>query len=97
MRLTGVTSVYKAEILSTVTDLSSGLEGGFGDLAIEVLHMLLSHLILKSEEEMGVCAENVQTFIETLRRDFPRERVPVVLAPLLYKENQDITEDRLGT
>ena len=27
--------------------------------------------------------------------DFPRERVPVVLAPLLYEEQQDITEDRL--
>ena len=26
--------------------------------------------------------------------DFPREHVPVVLAPLLYREEQDITEDR---
>ena len=26
--------------------------------------------------------------------DFPRERVPVVLAPLIYREQQDITEDR---
>ena len=75
-------------------DLSSGLEGGFGDLAIEVLHLLLSHLILRSEEETNVSAESVQKFVETLRRDFPRERVPVVLAPLLYREQQDITEDR---
>ncbi len=75
-------------------DLSSGLEGGFGELAIEVLHVLLSHLILIPEEEVGVSAESTQTFIETLRRDFPRERVPVVLAPLLYREQQDITEDR---
>ena len=71
------------------------MEGGFSDLAIEVLHILLSHLILSPEEEVGVSAESIQTFIETLRRDFPRERVPVVLAPLLYKEAQDITEDRL--
>ena len=81
-------------------DLSSGLEGGFGDLAIEVLHMLLSHLILNQHEDVGVSPDSLQTFMETLRRDFPRERVPVVLAPLLYKENQDITEDRsvqLGT
>lgn len=77
-----------------ILDLSSGLEGGFGDLAIEVLHILLSHLILNPEEEVGVSFESIQTFIETLRRDFPRERVPVVLAPLLYREQQDITEDR---
>lgn len=70
------------------------MEGGFGDLAIEVLHILLSHLILSPEEEVGVPPENIQTFIATLRRDFPRERVPVVLAPLLYREDQDITEDR---
>ncbi len=70
------------------------MEGGFGDLAIEVLHILLSHLILNPEEEVGVAFDSIQTFIETLRRDFPRERVPVVLAPLLYREQQDITEDR---
>ncbi len=74
--------------------MSSGLEGGFNDLAIEVLHMLLSYLILGSAEEIGVPPDSLQTFIETLRCDFPRERVPVVLAPLLYKEQQDITEDR---
>lgn len=63
-------------------------------MAIEVLHMLLSYLILNPEEEIGVSPESIQTFIETLRCDFPRERVPVVLAPLLYREQQDITEDR---
>lgn len=26
--------------------------------------------------------------------DFPRERVPVVLSPLIYREQEDITEDR---
>ena len=59
--------------------------------------MLLSYLILNPEEEMGVSSESVQTFIETLRSDFPLERVPVVLAPLLYKEKKDITEDRQVT
>lgn len=75
-------------------DLSSGLEGGFGDVAIEVLHLLLSHLLQGSEEEVGVSKDSIETFVQTLRRDFPRERVPVVLAPLLYREQQDITEDR---
>lgn len=56
--------------------------------------MLLSYLILNSEEEVSASSDSIQAFIETLRRDFPRERVPVVLAPLLYREQQDITEDR---
>lgn len=29
-----------------------------------------------------------------LLSDFPRERVPVVLSPLIYREQEDITEDR---
>lgn len=89
-----VMSIRCVCVFALLVDLSSGLEGGFGDLAIEVLHVLLSHLILHSEEEIGVSSVNVETFVETLRRDFPRERVPVVLAPLLYREQQDITEDR---
>ena len=91
-----ILSYYTLLYILLLTDLNSGLEGGFGDLAIEVLHILLSHLIHNSEDEVGVSPESVLTFIETLRRDFPHERVPVVLAPLLYKENQDITEDRLA-
>lgn len=80
--------------LSTHADMSSGFEGGFGDTAIEVLHLLLSHLLQGSEEDVGVSQESINTFVDTLRRDFPRERVPVVLAPLLYREQLDITEDR---
>ncbi len=80
--------------ISFSTDLSSGFEGGFGDTAIEVLHLLLSYLLQGSEEEVCVAKESVNTFVQTLRRDFPRERVPVVLAPLLYRDQLDITEDR---
>ena len=81
-------------ILYVILDLSSGFEGGFGDTAIEVLHLLLSYLLQGSEEDVGVAKESVNTFVQTLRRDFPRERVPVVLAPLLYREQLDITEER---
>ena len=63
-------------------------------MAIEVLHMLLCHLLQNSEEDVGLSRESVDTFVQYLRRDFPRERVPVVLAPLLYRGQQDITEER---
>ena len=75
-------------------DFSSGLEGGLAEVAIEVLHLLLSHLLESPEDEVGVNADAVETFVRTMRQDFPRDRVPVVLAPLLYREQQDITEDR---
>ena len=80
--------------LLTLLDFSSGLEGGLAEVAIEVLHLLLSHLLESPEDEVGVNKEAVETFVRTMRQDFPRERVPVVLAPLLYREQQDITEDR---
>ena len=49
-------------------DLSSGLEGGLGEVGIDVLHMLLTHLLQGSEEETGMSRESVETFVETLRR-----------------------------
>ena len=75
-------------------DFSSGLEGGLAEVAIEVLHLLLSHLLESPQDEVGVNKEAIETFVRTMRQDFPRERVPVVLAPLLYREQRDITEDR---
>ena len=36
---------------------------------------------------------HVSTYL-FLSLDFPRERVPVVLAPLLYQNQLDITEER---
>ena len=81
----------------SLSDFSSGLEGGLAEVAIEVLHLLLSHLLESPHEEVGVNKEAIETFVRTMRQDFPRERVPVVLAPLLYREQQDITEDRYAS
>jgi len=83
------------ELVRSYSDLSSGLEGGLGEVGIDVLHMLLTYLLQGSEEEVGVSRESIDAFVQTLRRDFPRGRVPVVLAPLIYREQEDITEDRL--
>ena len=47
--------------------MSSSLEGGLGDVAIEVLHRLLSHL-LSPEDEVGVARESIDAFVQTLRR-----------------------------
>lgn len=76
-------------------DLGGNQEGGFQDIAIEVLHLLLSHLLFGQKGASGVGQEQIDAFLKTLCRDFPQERCPVVLAPLLYPEKRDILVDRI--
>ncbi|KAG2469637.1 CNOT1 protein, partial [Polypterus senegalus] len=76
-------------------DVGGNQEGGFQDIAIEVLHLLLSHLLFGQKGASGVGQEQIDAFLKTLRRDFPQERCPVVLAPLLYPEKRDILMDRI--
>ncbi|KAJ8247370.1 hypothetical protein GJAV_G00245620 [Gymnothorax javanicus] len=77
------------------SDLGGSQEGGFQDIAIEVLHLLLSHLLFGQKGACGVGQEQIDAFLKTLCRDFPQERCPVVLAPLLYPEKRDILMDRI--
>ena len=44
----------------------------------------------------GIVAETKETFLKSLRRDFPRELVPVVLAPLLYPSKPDLPMDKVN-
>ncbi|XP_069595656.1 CCR4-NOT transcription complex subunit 1 isoform X2 [Ranitomeya imitator] len=76
-------------------DVGGSQEGGFQDIAIEVLHLLLSNLLFGQKGAFGVGQEQIVAFLKTLRRDFPQERCPVVLAPLLYPEKRDILMDRI--
>ncbi|XP_071959089.1 CCR4-NOT transcription complex subunit 1-like isoform X2 [Antedon mediterranea] len=79
-------------------DLSQEV-GGLADISIEVLHSLLTYLLQvgkdKSSTVTGVSTAQRNTFLATLRKEFPRDRLPVVLAPLLYSTNEDITMERL--
>ncbi|XP_070574645.1 LOW QUALITY PROTEIN: CCR4-NOT transcription complex subunit 1-like [Ptychodera flava] len=79
------------------SDISSNQEGGLNDIAIEVLHLLLIHLLHGPKSQSGIGTDQKEAFLNTLRRDFPKHQVPVVLAPLLYSEKQDISMDRLIT
>ncbi|XP_033113474.1 CCR4-NOT transcription complex subunit 1-like isoform X3 [Anneissia japonica] len=79
-------------------DLSQEV-GGLTDISIEVLHSLLSYLLQvgrdKSAAVTGVSPPQRDTFLATLRKEFPRDRLPVILAPLLYSSDEDITMERL--
>lgn len=58
-------------------------EGGLHETTPEVLHLILS-AVLQSYKKVGLTKEVHEAFLRTLQRDFPKELVPVVLAPLLY-------------
>ena len=54
--------------ISRFADLSSGQEGGLTDVAIEVLHKLLMHVIYAPKDQVGVGDDQVTAFLDTLRR-----------------------------
>ena len=49
-------------------DLGGHQEGGFQDIAIEVLHLLLSHLLFGQKGASGVGQEQIDAFLKTLCR-----------------------------
>ncbi|XP_039287191.1 LOW QUALITY PROTEIN: CCR4-NOT transcription complex subunit 1 [Nilaparvata lugens] len=71
-------------------------DGGLHDTTPEVLHLILSSVLFASSEHFGVTTEVKEVFLKNLRRDFPRELVPVVLAPLLYPSSTDLPMDKLS-
>lgn len=78
----------------TDSDTSSGQEGGLQDCTPEALHLLLVELLNKTPEHYGISTELKEAFFENLRKDFPQDRVPVVLAPLLYSEASDVLMEK---
>ncbi|XP_046333509.2 CCR4-NOT transcription complex subunit 1-like isoform X5 [Haliotis rufescens] len=76
-------------------DVTSRQEGGLQDVCIEVLHLLLTHLE-RGKDHFGIGNEQKEAFLKTLRRDFPRERAPAVLAPLLFPSTEDIPIEKLA-
>ncbi|KAK7790471.1 hypothetical protein R5R35_006209 [Gryllus longicercus] len=74
---------------------NSQQEGGLHDATPDVLHLILTNLLF-GPKDFGVSAETKEIFLKNLRRDFPRELVPVVLAPLLYPGNTDLPMDKVN-
>ncbi|XP_076110950.1 CCR4-NOT transcription complex subunit 1-like isoform X1 [Mytilus galloprovincialis] len=84
------------DLIRSYVDSESSLrqEGGLQDVAIEVLHLLVVHLI-RNKDNFGIGNDQKEVFLSTLRKDFPHERVPVILGPLLYPESEDLAVDKL--
>lgn len=67
-------------------------EGGLHETTPEVLHLILSS-ILKAPKDVGLTNNAHRAFLDTLQRDFPKDLVPVVLAPLVYPEHCELSPE----
>ncbi|KAK2193621.1 hypothetical protein NP493_11g11020 [Ridgeia piscesae] len=76
------------------SDPTTSQEAGLHDISAEVLQFILTQL-LQASDQFGVTIEQKDAFLRALTKDFPRDQVPVILAPLLYPATEDIPTARL--
>lgn len=67
-------------------------EGGLHETTPEVLHLILS-AILKSPKDLGLTNEIHADLLSSLQRDFPKDHVPVVLAPVVYPDRSELAPE----
>ncbi|VVC27811.1 Hypothetical protein CINCED_3A013043 [Cinara cedri] len=70
--------------------------GGLHDSSPEVLHLILSHVFAADDQIFGISKEVKEVLLQNLRRDFPLEVAPVLLAPLIYPGNPDRPMDKIN-
>lgn len=61
-------STFSISNLVCLSDVGGVQEGGLTDVAIEVLHRLLSHVIHGPRDQVGVGDDQVSAFMETLKK-----------------------------
>lgn len=87
------------ELIRNYVDSKDGkkqTEEGLHDSSPEVLHLILSYYFQESSF-LQLPAETKETFLKNLRRDFPIDVVPVVLAPLLYPGDGETSSKTVNT
>ncbi|XP_055686768.1 CCR4-NOT transcription complex subunit 1 isoform X2 [Lutzomyia longipalpis] len=70
-------------------------EGSLNDIAPELLQVIISVISHGKHAQFGLSDVIYDKFITHLCRDFPRDRVPLILAPLLYAEEPEVPADRI--
>ncbi|XP_050435609.1 CCR4-NOT transcription complex subunit 1 isoform X4 [Adelges cooleyi] len=71
-------------------------EGGLHDSSPEVLHLILSHVFTVDDKDFGISKEVKEVLLQNLRRDFPLEVAPVLLAPLIYPDKPDRPMEKIN-
>ncbi|XP_053697550.1 CCR4-NOT transcription complex subunit 1 [Sabethes cyaneus] len=84
------------ELIRSYIDLEpnqSNQEGSLNDVSPELLQHILSLVSHGKHRELGLSDTTYGKFLQQLCRDFPRDRVPIILAPLLYSEDSEISAE----
>lgn len=74
----------------------SNQEGSLNDLTPELLQLILSLLARDKYKKYGISELTHKKFVAQFSRDFPQERCPLILAPLIYSENTEISADKMS-
>lgn len=74
----------------------SNQEGSLNDISPELLQLILSLLSHDKYKKYGISELTHTKFVSQFSRDFPRERCPLILAPLIYSENTEIPADKMS-
>lgn len=74
----------------------SNQEGSLNDLTPELLQLILSLLTRDKYKKYGISELTHKKFVSQFSRDFPQERCPLILAPLIYSENTEISADKMS-
>lgn len=60
------------------------------------MQLILSLLSRDKYKKYGISELTHKKFVSQFSRDFPRERCPLILAPLIYSENTEISADKMS-
>lgn len=60
------------------------------------MQLILSLLSHDKYKKYGVSELNHKKFVSQFSRDFPRDRCPLILAPLIYSENTEISAEKMS-
>lgn len=66
-------------------------EGSLSDISPELLQLIISLVSHGKHTRFHLADGFHQQFIKQLARDFPRDRVPLILAPLIYTEDTEVS------
>lgn len=79
-----------------LSDSRPNQEGTLTDISPELLQLLLSLIAYGRHTNYSLTDITYSKFTKQLCRDFPRDHVPLILAPLLYSEESELSTDILS-
>lgn len=71
-------------------------EGSLSDISPELLQLILSLLSHEKHKKFGISELTNKKFVAQFCRDFPRDRCPLILAPLIYTEDTEISAEKMS-